>query len=926
MKVLLWCILSLLLVSNTWSQGPSISGDFNNVAFREFSIQVERQVPVTFYFQEEWTRDILINASGEGMDLLNVLRDNFSGKNLSVISLERNKIVIIKGENPISILPDYNPVSGGRSEVEEEHNGNGLTEAEKLYIEGRKASPTETLFVGEEDEYIEGKTSVVSGVIKDKETGEPLIGATIYLEELAKGVVTDVNGHFTMAIPAGNYNTLFSCLGMEEIRYRLEVRSDGVLNIEMGSKLYPIDEIVVKSSTYHNVRGTQMGFTQISIKNIKEIPMVMGEKDVLKVVQMLPGVQTSGEASTGIHVRGSSADQNMFIINKVPIYNTSHLFGFFSAFNPDMIKDFSFYKSNLPAKYGGKLASVIDITGRQGSNKRFTARGGISPITAHMAVEGPIIKDKSSFILSARSNYSNWILKRINNPEIRNSNPRFYDLAGGITVQPNEQNLVKLFGYNSEDRFSLALTDSYQYSNAGASLNWWHKFSSTLNTDISAIFSQYQFQHDNLRLPLEAYRQNYQIRHSELRSDFLWIPLYRHKITFGANMILYDLDRGEIQAIGSESIRKPVLLGAERGLEGGLYMSDQFQVTDQLTLNAGFRYSLYDYRGPQNVNVYSPGNPVELDFITDSIQFDKGKSVKFYSGPEWRFSLNQLLGMNSSVKLSYNKTRQYLFMLSNTVAISPTDQWKLSDYHIVPPMADQVSLGFYHDFSFRDMNFSAEGYYKRANNIVDYKDGASFISSPYMETHALQGLQKAYGMELMLKKNAGKWTGWMSMAYSRSMIKIDGENTWDRINQGEWYPANYDIPMSVNSVMNYRVNRRLSVSGNMVYHTGRPVTYPIGLFDVEGKKYIGYSSRNEYRIPDYFRMDLSINLEGNLRTKKVGHSFWMISIYNLTGRDNAYSVFFETRQDKIQGYKMSIFSQPIATLSWNFKFGNYASD
>jgi len=713
---------------------------------------------------------------------------------------------------------------------------------------------------------------------------------------------------------------------MEELQYKIEIRSSGVLDIEMSSRLYPIDEITVKSSEYHNVRGPQMGFTQISIKDIKEIPVVLGEKDVLKVVNMLPGVQNAGEGSAGINVRGSAVDQNMFFLNKIPVYNTSHLFGFFSSFNPDIIRDFSFYKSNLPAKYGGRLASVIDITSRNGNNKKFSARGGISPITAKVALEGPIIKDKSSYVLSARSTYSDWILKRMQDPDLRNSNALFYDLAAGITAKLNERNLIKVFGYYSKDKFRLASTEDYQYSNAGASLDWWHQFTSTISSNTSMAVSQYQFNHQNNSLPLEAYQHDYQINHYELKSDLIWIPGYKHRVMFGGNAILYNIDRGDVQPWGEESSRKPVALGTENGMEGGIHVSDQIQVSDRFSIYTGMRYSLYAYLGPQTVYDYVLDNPVEPEYIEDTLSYSDGEVISFYSGPEIRASATYLTGSNNSVKISYNQTRQYLYMLSNTVALSPTDQWKLADYHISPQSADQVSLGFYQDLNRKFLSFSAEVYYKKVNDIVEYKDGANFISSPQIETEVLQGKQKAYGLELLMKKNAGKLSGWLSFTYARSLIKVDGKNYWEQINQGNWYPANYDIPVSLNGVMNLRANRRLSISSNIVYHTGRPITYPVTMFQLDENRYISYSGRNEYRIPDYFRLDLSINLEGNLKSKKFWHSYWMLNIYNLTGRKNAYSVFFKNEDGKIQGYKMSIFSRPIITLSWNFKLGNYASD
>jgi hypothetical protein len=616
----------------------------------------------------------------------------------------------------------------------------------------------------------------------------------------------------------------------------------------------------------------------------------------------------------------------MFIINRVPVYNTSHLFGFFSAFNPDIIRDFSFYKSNLPVKYGGKLASVIDVSTRQGNNKRYTARGGISPVTAHAAVEGPIIPERTSVVLSARSTYSDWILSRVENPDIRSSDAFFYDLAGGINHKQNEDNLFRIFGYHSKDRFSLASTNRYEYSNTGASLGWWHHHTSKMNSESSFAFASYRFSHEDLTLPLEAYMHDYRIDHYELKSDFNWLPAYRHSISFGANAILYNLDRGKVLPLGEESDREYINLGRERGVEAAIYLSDEIPLSSKFTVQGGLRYSLYAFLGPQTINEYTPDNPYSDKYITGENEFSAGEIVRFYSGPEFRVSANRLLGENNSLKASYNNTRQYLYMLSNTFAISPTDQWKLCDYYIRPAVADQVSLGFYQDLVRRTIHLTAEVYYKKIRNIVEYKDGADFITSPDIETEVLQGKQEAYGVELLIKKDFGKLTGWLSFAWSRSLLQINGDQSWKDINDGKVYPANYDIPYSLNSVLNYRVNRRISFSSNIIYHTGRPITYPIAVFKIDQRKYIHYSSRNAYRIPDYFRIDLSMNIEGNLKARKLAHSYWMLNVYNITGRRNAYSVFFTTNETTIKGYKLSIFGRPIVTLSWNFKFGNYASD
>ena len=926
MRTFLISLGMLLLVSSVDGRGPVISGDFRGFTFSEFAAEVEKQASVRFIYREEWVKEVRMSSQGDSLNLEEVLKWEFRGEPLYFYLDDHNRIFITPDEPLVTSLPSYSLENGDSEETDQEGDEKMLTQAEELYIAGRREADVSTLTIGSVSDNHTGKPAVITGEMKDKETGEPLIGATIYIEELEQGFVTNHLGKFTLSFPPGSYIARFNCLGMEQQVYNIVVHSSGQLNLDMAKKLYPIDEITVTAGEYDHVRGMQMGFAQISIKSIKEIPVIMGEKDVIRVVNMLPGVQNAGEGTAGIYVRGSAADQNMFIINRVPIYNTSHLFGFFSAFNPDIIRDFSFYKSNLPAKYGGRLASVIDISTRQGNNKRYTARGGISPVTAHVAVEGPIIRDRTSLVLSARSTYSDWILSRVEDPDIRNSNANFYDLAGGINHKHNDKNFIKAFGYYSHDRFSLASTNHYEYSNTGASLGWWHQYSSTLNSESSLAFSRYRFSQEDMTIPLEAFQHDYRIDHTELKSDFSWLPGYRHNITFGGNVIYYNLDRGEILPLGVESDREYVYLGTERGIEAALYISDQIPITDKFSVQGGLRYSMFAYMGPQTVNEYTPDNPVSPEYVTGTLEFGSGEIVKFYSGPEFRASAVHLLGANSSLKLSYSNTRQYLYMLSNTFAISPTDQWKLSDYHIRPAVADQLAFGYYQDLARKTMQFSTELYYKKASDIVEYKDGADFLTSTNIETEVLQGNQEAYGIEFLLKKEAGKLTGWMSFSWSKSLIQVDGEHPWDQINKGKVYPANYDIPYSVNTVLNYRVNRRVSFSSNVVYHTGRPVTYPIAAFEIDGKKYIYYSERNAYRIPDYFRIDLSMNVEGNLRARKLAHSYWMLNIYNLTGRKNAYSVFFKAEGTNISGYKLSIFGQPIVTLSWNFKFGNYASD
>jgi hypothetical protein len=917
--IILFCSLTV------GAQDLPLSLNAGQYSFKEFVKEAERQTGARFIYRNEWVEDLTVSITANERNITEVMDACLKGGNFYYYIDQDKNVFITRGMPLVTKLSEFKNEKIDTT-LNQKITGEELTASEKRYMKGQTQGIIETITIGKKDNITQQVLSIVNGKITDKESGEPLIGATIYIEDLSKGYVTDINGHFTLTLPAGKYLTRFNCLGKEELHYYLQILSSGILNIELENKLYPIHEITISASQTDQVRSLQTGFNQLSIKSMKEIPVVMGEMDVLKVVRMLPGVQNVGEGSAGVNIRGSAADQNIFYINKVPVYNTSHLFGFFSAFNPDIIKDFSIYKSGLPAQYGGKLASVIEINSRQGNRKKYTARGGISPITAHIAIEGPVIKEQSSFILSARSTYSDWILSLIENPDLKNSNALFYDLSANYNTAPNEHNLLKVFGYYSKDRFSLASTNIYNYSNAGASVSWWHQFSPKLDADFTAVFSQYEFQNIDSSLIYEAYQHQYRINHYELRSDFTWLKGRSHKAGMGGSIILYDLDRGEILPIGDKSTRKEVVLGKEKGIEGAIYISDEIQLLPKLSIYCGLRYSFYGYLGPQNVYTYYPGNPRTDEYISDTLYFESGEFIKSYSGPEARMALNYQTGKNSSVKISFDNTRQYMYMLSNTIAISPVDQWKLCDYHVRPSTSNQILAGYYQDFFNGNIHVSSELYYKISGNIPEYKDGADFISKSNIETEVLQGKQKAYGIELMCKKNNGKITGWLSFTYSKSLIHVDGTNSWDKINDGKIYPSNYDIPVSLNAIINYRLNRRLSLSSNLVYHTGRPVTYPVSSFYIDEIKYIQYSSRNYYRIPDYFRVDMSFNLEGNLKSRKVGHSFWMLSIYNLTGRKNAYSVFFRVENDAINGYKLSVFGVPVVTLSWNFKFGNYASD
>ncbi len=894
--------------------------------FPEFVLQLEKHTGLKFYYLEDWIKDIRISVSGSKLSLQSTLQHAFRDYDLRFTITEDQEVYISRDQAIIITLPDYLKTANPAARETGVDPGKSLIATGKQYIKGRENGKTETIVVGSGSPDASTASSIIHGKMTDGETGEALIGATIYLHELQKGAITDVDGSYHLVIRPGKYSADFSCMGMKIQQYYLDVRSTGKLDIIMEKSLTSISELVVKSDHVDNVRGSQMGFERLNIRRVKEIPVVLGERDLLQVARMLPGVQSVGEGSSGFNVRGSSADQNMIYVNKVPIYNSSHLFGFFSSINPDIVKDFSLYKSNPPAKYGGRISSFFDISTKQGNRKNYTARGGISPVTSHIALEGPVKRERGAFVVSARSTYSDWILKQLDDPKLKNSKASFYDLAGTLSYELNENNHLKTFAYYSKDRFSLGSSHSYEYSNAGGSIGLKHRFNSRISGDFAAVFGNYSFRTTDQNVTSFAYTHKYSIDHYEARADFKYLSLGMHTLTFGGSATYYILNRGNVEPYGSLSTRTPVNLGQENGVETALYFADEISLTPRLKLYGGLRYSLFMLMGPANVLTYGEGTPINENTIADTLTFSAGQVIKQYAGLEPRVSLNYLVGSDNSVKVSYSRLRQYLFMLSNTYAISPTDQWKLCDYHILPPYADQVSAGYYHDFREIGFSTSLEGYYKWISNMVDYRDGASFIDNPHTELEILQGKQKAWGVEMMIRKNIGKLSGWVAYTYSRSNVVVSSPFPGENINKGKVYPSNYDRPHNLNLVVNYKLNRRLSLSSNLVYITGRPITYPVSVYYSNDLPYLHYSDRNKYRIPDYFRIDLSVNLEGNLKKRKHMHSYWMLNIYNLTGRRNAYSVYFAYEDNSINGYKLSIFGRPVITLSWHFKLGNYASD
>lgn len=919
----IFILLVFLLTARVSAQklDQQVAVHLQNVSFQEFCDYITQQSGVKIFYQPVWVDSLRVTIDTDQISVVNAIMQVLKNSSLQA-SPWNGDIVILPGEKLLDTLPTYERKQLIEDSLQQERV---LTAAEERYITGRMADVIESIQVGTVGgPKTNGKCTVLCRVL-DVETGEPVSFATMFIEETGNGTMADVNGYITLILKAGHYNASFEFLGYQKKKFLLEVLSNGEFTVQMNKAVIQMKELLVHGDRQLSVKSKDPGVEKILMKTIKEIPMMMGERNILQVSTLLPGIVTTGEGSSGVNVRGGGSDQNAFYINKVPIYNTSHLFGFFPAFNSDIIKDFSIYKGYVPAQYGGRLSSVFNINSRQGNLKHFTAHGGISPITANVVVEGPIIKDTCSVLFSARTSYSDWILQLLQDPDIRNSSAQFSDFSGGINYD-NQKTQMSFFGYHSYDRFQLSDLNEYEYGNTGASFAYTRRYNASFRGEYSLIASRYNFSTIDKQEPPKAYSHAYAMDHYEGRTDFQTILNEKNTLDFGIGLLLYQLDRGQVEQYGAASLRSPVELGKEKGLESDVYITDNFDMLSWLNINAGLRFALFTPLGPKTVYHYEENGPRDPRYIVDSLIFKDNAVIKTYVEPDLRAAVNIETDPDGSVKLAFNQMHQNLFQLSNTITVAPNTQWKLADYHLAPSKSNQISLGVFRTLPLKGLEASVEVYYKQTDNFPEFKDGADFLGSPLVETVVLQGKQKAYGVEFFLKRSNRKLEGWLTYTYSRSKVTIDGDDPWYQINQGETYPANFDIPHVFNGVATYHFTRRITLSSIITYQTGKPVTYPVNVYYVDGVQTLDYSSRNAYRIPAYFRMDLSVTLEGNLRKDKFLHSSLAFNLYNVTGRDNAYSVYFKTENGKINSYKYSVIGVPVFTATWIFKLGNYASE
>ena len=732
----------------------------------------------------------------------------------------------------------------------------------------------------------------VHGTVTEAETGEPMYGVVIFDDVTKSYTRTDRRGHYTINLPGGENVVNFSADGKEDQALRVIVQSDGGLNVMMTEKVTMLKEAVVSAESMAQHRNTEMGVEKVSVKTVNKIPSAFGEGDVIKAVLTLPGIKTVGEASGGFNVRGGSADQNLILFNGSTIYNPSHLFGIFSAFNPDIVNDIELYKSSIPASYGGRVSSVLDVQSKDGNMEKWQGSAGIGLLTSRLHVEGPLAKGKTSIIAGARTTYSDWLLKRLpQESAYAGGSAGFTDANLGITHRFDENNTLQAYAYYATDRFSFGGDTTFHYGNLNASLAWKHRTAEG-RLQVSGGYDQYRNRISAHEWGAGAYDLDTRIRQAFLRADRTRRLTEAHELAWGVHLTGYALDPGTMIPFGADSHVAERALDRELALEPAVYASDTWKPTDEFSLEGGVRLS----------------------------GFYATKGHSFYGMPDLRLALKYSPAENLSFKAGVNSLSQNIHLISNTSAVSPMDTWKLTDAAIKPTWGWQGAGGVYWTELNTGIDFSAELYYKRTRHVLDYKPGAQLSMNPDLADDLLPVFGRSYGVELMAKKTTGKITGWASYTYSRAHLKEMQDRGNETIAKGNWYNAPYDKPHEFKLVTNIALTHRYSFSVNVDYSTGRPVTVPIGTYYYGGRWRMAYAERNSFRIPDYFRTDVAFNIDPGHYLKAAFHTTITVGVYNVTGRKNPYSVFFKNTTGVAEGYMLSVFATQIPYVNLNILF------
>ena len=766
----------------------------------------------------------------------------------------------------------------------------------------------------------------LSGTIYDSSNNETLIGVNIAIKSMKANAISNEYGFYSITLPTGIYAITISTLGFQTFEAVINLDKNLKTNFNIIPSEEVLEEVVISEKTRTNTRKAEMSVNKLSIATIKKMPVVLGEVDVLKSILLLPGVTNAGEAASGFNVRGGGADQNLILLDEATIFNSSHVFGFFSVFNPDAIKDLKLYKGGIPSRYGGRASSVLDIYQKDGNNKRFELNGGIGLISSRLLAEGPIVKDKGSFLIGGRASYAHLFLKLV--PDQKDNSAYFYDLNTKVSYKFNDNNSLYLSGYFGRDVFSLNKTFTNTYGNTTANLRWNHLFSDKLFSNLSLIYSDYYY---GLKLDFVGFKWDSGIKNFNLKYDFKNYISDKFKLNYGVNAIYYDFNPGEIQPSDLNSGITYKQLDKKYAFEPALYLEAEQKVSEKLSLMYGMRYSMFYRLGQSTINTYANNNPItfnqdaqvyESATPTGSVFYGNNKTIASFDNLEPRFAASYSFSDTKSVKISYNRMVQYLQLVTNTSSPTPLDVWTPSDNFISPQIADQVAVGFFSNFHDDDYSIEVESFYKKVRNRIDYIDGANLVANEALEQVILNGQLRAYGLEFMFRKNTGKLNGWISYTLSRSEQQTPGRNLLETgINNGKWYSSAFDKLHNIAVTGSYNLNKKWTFGANFIMQSGQPVTYPNGQYTYFGITVPSYGERNQDRLPAFHHLDISATLTPRKNNNRKWKGEWVFSIYNVYNRRNAASIAFQQNQDTgaNEAIRTSIFGI-VPGVSYNFKF------
>ena len=769
----------------------------------------------------------------------------------------------------------------------------------------------------------------LNGYVADSESGESLIGATVYINEIKAGTITNPYGFYSITLEEGIYNIDFRYVGYSYISKEINLNSNQKMNIELQSLDIELKNVVVSDvAEDYNISSVEMSTSKLDMSKVTEIPTFLGENDIIKAIQLLPGVSSVGEGASGFNVRGGAVCQNLVLLDEAPVYNSSHLLGFLSVFNPDAVKDLKLYKGGIPSRYGGRLSSILDIRMKDGNNKKTVFSGGIGTIFSRFTLESPIVKDKSSFILALRRSYADILAK----PFLKNSNffddgaaLNFYDITAKTNFELDEKNTLYISSYLGRDVFKFDANQGFNWGNRTGTIRWNHLFNDRLFSNFTAIYSNYDYQLAFGSDDRNKFEWDSKVETINFKPEFTYFINANNELSLGAEFIRYSFEPANAIGVSDGEITD-ITLPMKYAFEGSFYIGNEQKISN-LTLSYGIRSSIYSYNGPSYRYEFGvPLTPVSRKPLISETKILGNESIQSYSSIEPRISINYKISNTFSVKSSYNRMTQYIHLLSNTAASSSLDVWTPSTNNIKPENADVYVFGIFKNFQNNDFESSIEIYYKDLYNQIDYIDGADLLINKYFEGDLLTGIGRAYGLEILLKKNRGKFNGWLSYSVGRSELKIDG------INEYNWYPTRYDQTHNFKVTSTYKLNDRIQLSGNFLYLTGTPVTFPSSKFVIQGFAipYNFANSRHQFRIPDYHRLDISVMINGkkirrNGKERKNDSSL-IISIYNVYNRRNPFSIYFSQGKGKVtetsvpgEVTRLSIIGSFVPSITYNFK-------